>query len=608
MDTFEQRLRDTLANTYTIERELGGGGMSRVFVAIDLSLRRKVVIKLLSPELIADVNRGRFQREIRVAAQLQHPHIVPLLSAGEHEELVWYTMPFIAGESLRSAVEKNGPMSVTDVVRVLYHVGEALDYAHGEGVVHRDIKAANILRSGSYALITDFGVAKALNASMPGAGMTQTGTAIGTPAYMAPEQLSGDPAADHRIDIYATGLLAYELLNGRSPYAATTPAKILLAVLSQDPQPLTEVRPDVPRSLSDLIMRCLSKEPDDRPATARLMLNALDSFSTASGEIRTAEHKVHGLAPTVPPAVSGTTGAAAVSGTTGPAAVSGITEPAAVSGVTGPTAVSGNTEPAAVSGSAGPLSASAVPALAPTLFVSVPTAQSTDAEALGYVPPKKDRTKMIAGAVAILVLVTTGAFLLSQRTGNQSSNVPVPPTKAAVLAAESAALVKPPPATAAESAAAAAAITQPGAAKIDSQATQDSLKRARAAAAKLAAAKTDSLRKADSVKRAAAKSDSLRKAQDPMRVKARAAAAGLLANPGARKAFTDGATHKGGLLGSKTKGDLQTQIDALQPFLKGSGLTYEQFKEIVKASGITLFDQFGRMVPDSLQRIASLGR
>ena len=143
---------------------------------------------------------------------------MPLLSAGEDDDLVYYTMPFIAGESLKSAVEKNGPLAVGDVVRVLYHVGEALDYAHGEGVVHRDIKPANILRSGTYSLVTDFGVAKALNASMPSAaGMTSTGMAIGTPAYMAPEQLAGDAAADHRIDIYALGLLAYELLKGSRP-------------------------------------------------------------------------------------------------------------------------------------------------------------------------------------------------------------------------------------------------------------------------------------------------------------------------------------------------------------------------------------------------------
>ncbi|HVF40436.1 MAG TPA: serine/threonine-protein kinase, partial [Gemmatimonadaceae bacterium] len=162
MKTFEERLRDTLSHAYDIERELGGGGMSRVFVATDRSLGRKVVIKLLSPELTADVNRGRFRREIQVAAQLQHPHIVPLLSAGEHEDLLYFTMPFIKGESLKSAVEKNGPLAVVDVVRILYHVTEALDYAHDSGVVHRDIKPANILRSGGYYLVTDFGVAKAL--------------------------------------------------------------------------------------------------------------------------------------------------------------------------------------------------------------------------------------------------------------------------------------------------------------------------------------------------------------------------------------------------------------------------------------------------------------
>src|SRR6478672_119754 len=287
MTEFEQQLKDVLSQAYDIERELGGGGMSRVFVATDRVLGRKIVIKLLSPELIADVNRGRFRREIQVAAQLQHPHIVPLLSAGEHEDIVYYTMPFIAGESLKQSVEKGGPMLVNEVVRVLYHVGEALDYAHSAGVVHRDIKPANILRSGTYALVCDFGVAKALNAAMgsqPG-GMTSTGMAIGTPQYMAPEQLAGDPLADHRIDIYPLGLLAYELLNGRSPYAATSPQKVLAAVLTQDPPTLIDVRPDVPRPLSDIVMACLAKEPGDRPASARNLLNALDTFSTASGEI-----------------------------------------------------------------------------------------------------------------------------------------------------------------------------------------------------------------------------------------------------------------------------------------------------------------------------------
>jgi serine/threonine-protein kinase len=580
MTTFEDQLKEALSHAYTLERELGGGGMSRVFVAIDRSLGRKIVVKVLSPELIADVNRGRFQREIKVAAQLQHPHIVPLLSAGEHEDLVWYTMPFIAGESLRSAVEKHGPMPVPDVVRVMYHVGEALDYAHAEGVIHRDIKAANILRSGTYNLVTDFGVAKALNASMPASGMTQTGTAIGTPAYMAPEQLAGDPAADHRIDIYALGLLAYELLNGRSPFAGTTPAKVLVAVLSEDPKPLVEVRPDVPRSLSELVMRCLSKEPDERPATARLLLNILDAFSTASGEIRTMEHKIPRFETTIMTVMPPITGLMAVSPTTPTSPVAATTS--------------------------GPIAVPAMPALEPTTAVRIPTpADSSEVEPGGYVPPKKDRTKMVAGGVAVLAVIAAGVFFMSQRSANQSSNVS--PANSAVLVGDSAASVQPPPATVPESTAVTAVATPP-AATIDSQAIKDSLKRARAAAAKLAAPKNDSLRKADSVKRAAAKSDSLRKAQDPIRIRARAAATGLLANPGARKTFAQGATHKGGLLGSRSKGDLQTQIDALQPFLKGSGLTYEQFKDAVKASGIPLFDEFGRMVPDELQRFAGVGR
>jgi len=292
MSTFEERLSESLSHAYTIERELGGGGMSRVFVATDKSLGRKVVIKFLSPELTAGVNRDRFRREIQVAAQLQHPHIVTLLSAGEDGEIVYYTMPFIEGESLKSALEKNGQLTVRDVVRVLYDVVDALAYAHARGVVHRDIKPANILRSGNHSLVTDFGVAKALNAAMPSAAMTSTGMAIGTPAYMAPEQLAGDPAADHRIDIYAVGLLAYELLTGQSPFAALSPQAVMAALLTVDPKPVNEIRKDVPRRLSLIIMQCLQKDPENRPPTADALLNALDTVATASGEIRTREHKV----------------------------------------------------------------------------------------------------------------------------------------------------------------------------------------------------------------------------------------------------------------------------------------------------------------------------
>ena len=291
MSNFEEQLHTALSPAYDIERELTGGGMSRVFVATDRSLGRKVVIKVLPPELTAGVNRERFRREIQVAAQLQHPHIVTLLSAGEQGELLYYTMPYIEGESLRHALEK-GALPVKDVVRMLHDIVDALAYAHARGVIHRDIKPGNILRQGPHALVTDFGVAKALNASMPVSGITSAGMAIGTPAYMAPEQLAGDPSADHRIDIYAVGLLTYELLTGESPFTGPSPAATMAAQLTRIPEPLYEIRPDVAPALSAIIMQCLAKEPNQRPPTAEALMTALDSITTSSGEIKTAETKV----------------------------------------------------------------------------------------------------------------------------------------------------------------------------------------------------------------------------------------------------------------------------------------------------------------------------
>jgi serine/threonine-protein kinase len=194
-------------------------------------------------------------------------------------------MPFIEGESLRAALEK-GPLTVRDVVRVLHDVVDALAYAHARGVIHRDIKPGNILKLGAHALVTDFGVAKALNAAMPVSGITSAGMAIGTPAYMAPEQLAGDPAADHRIDIYAVGLLAYELLTGESPFTGPSPQATMAAQLTRAPEPLYIVCPDVPPPLSAIIMQCLEKEPDKRPPTAEALMSALDSITTSSGDVK----------------------------------------------------------------------------------------------------------------------------------------------------------------------------------------------------------------------------------------------------------------------------------------------------------------------------------
>jgi serine/threonine protein kinase len=229
LSEFAALLQSALAPQYTLERELTGGGMSRVFVATDVALGRKVVVKVLPPELAAGVNHERFRREIQVAAQLQHPHIVPLLSAGEKGTLIWYTMPFIAGHSLREGLARGDKYSVKDVVRILRDVAEALDYAHGMGVIHRDIKPGNVLLLGSHALVTDFGVAKAISAAMPSSGFTSAGMAIGTPAYMAPEQIAADPAADHRMDLYALGLLGYEMLTGQVPFKEDSPQKTMAA-------------------------------------------------------------------------------------------------------------------------------------------------------------------------------------------------------------------------------------------------------------------------------------------------------------------------------------------------------------------------------------------
>ncbi|HTJ23868.1 MAG TPA: serine/threonine-protein kinase [Gemmatimonadaceae bacterium] len=278
------QLQKTLGDSYAIERELGGGGMSRVFEAEELRLKRKVAIKVLSPELAQGLSISRFEREIQTAAALQQANIVPVLTAGDIEGLPFYTMPFVDGESLRARVGR-GSLSVSEVVSVLKDVAKALAYAHARGVVHRDIKPDNVLLSGGTAVVTDFGIAKAISAARtggPGATLTQIGTSIGTPAYMAPEQAAGDPDVDHRADLYALGAMAYELLAGRPVFADRTPQRMLAAHMSEAPQSIAELRPDVPASLTTLVMQCLSKDPNARPQTASEVLRVLDTV-TASG-------------------------------------------------------------------------------------------------------------------------------------------------------------------------------------------------------------------------------------------------------------------------------------------------------------------------------------
>ncbi|HSA56240.1 MAG TPA: serine/threonine-protein kinase [Gemmatimonadaceae bacterium] len=280
---FDAELRAALGDAYELDRELTGSGMSRVFVATERALDRKVVIKVLPPELAAGVNRERFRREIQLAAQLQHPHIVPLHTAGSRGDLLWFTMPFIEGESLRHALHERVRFTPREVVRILHDVADALSYAHARGIIHRDIKPGNVLRSGSHAVVTDFGVAKAISAALPAVGMTTSGMAIGTPAYMAPEQLAGDPAADHRVDIYAVGLLGYELLTGEAPFKAPSPQETMAAQLTRVPEPIGKQRPDAPPALAALLSRCLAKSPADRPQTAAELAHALDEIELSSG-------------------------------------------------------------------------------------------------------------------------------------------------------------------------------------------------------------------------------------------------------------------------------------------------------------------------------------
>ncbi|MCC7195784.1 MAG: serine/threonine protein kinase [Gemmatimonadaceae bacterium] len=282
-------IRAAFAAGYEVERELLGGGMSRVFLANERALGRQVVLKILPPELAAGVNRERFRREVQLAAQLQHPHIVPLYAAGAEGDLLYYTMPYIEGESLKLALQAHRKFSPREVISIMHDVVDALGYAHARGVIHRDIKPGNVLMSGRHAVVTDFGVAKAISASIPSAGgMTRSGMVVGSPAYMAPEQLAGDPSADHRVDIYAAGLLAYELLTGHAPFASASPAETMAAQLTRRPDPIEATRRDAPPALTALIMRCLAKSPADRPADAGEVLAALDAIPVASGEYRAA--------------------------------------------------------------------------------------------------------------------------------------------------------------------------------------------------------------------------------------------------------------------------------------------------------------------------------
>ncbi len=284
-----QRLREHFADTYEIVRELSGGGMSQVVLAMDLRHQRRVVIKLLPQSVSAAISAERFEREIMVSARLQHPNIVPVLSSGRIGGLPYYIMPFIEGESVRTRVRR-GPLSVRETVNILKDVTRALIFAHEHGVIHRDIKPDNVLLStgAGAAVVADFGVAKALSVALTTSapahpGMTGAGMSIGTPAYMAPEQAAADPSVDHRVDLYALGILGYEMLAGSPPFHGRSPHELLAAQMTEIPAPLHVRRYDVPKALNDLVMNCLEKTPAQRPRSAAALLKLLEQPEVTSG-------------------------------------------------------------------------------------------------------------------------------------------------------------------------------------------------------------------------------------------------------------------------------------------------------------------------------------
>jgi serine/threonine protein kinase len=278
-----ERVQESLGDAFRVVRPLGGG-VSRAFVVHDVALDRDVVVKVLPLELARSVDRQRFRREIRLAATLQHPNIVPLLTTAETADLLSYTMPYVHGESLRHRLA-SGALPIDEGVRLMRELADALGTAHAAGIVHRDIKPENVLLSHGHGLVTDFGVAKALRAASlrthPGVGgtLTSAGVAVGTPEYMAPEQAAGDPMVDHRADLYALGVVGYEVVAGRSPFAGRTPQRMMAAHAVERPPPLAAARPETPPALVRLIERLLAKNPDERPSSAVEVVRALDGIT-----------------------------------------------------------------------------------------------------------------------------------------------------------------------------------------------------------------------------------------------------------------------------------------------------------------------------------------
>ena len=306
MNDLRQNLSDVLGSAHRIVRELSGGGMSRVFLAEEVGLNRDVVVKVLSPDLVTEEFLARFEQEILQTARLQHPSIVPLLSVGtltypSGARGPYYIMPYIRGETLRSRLLREGVMSAGTCHRVLRDVLEGLLHAHLHGVVHRDIKPENIFVAGGHAVVTDFGIARAVAGRRDAARVTMPGMVLGTPAYMAPEQAAGDGDADLRADLYSLGVVAYELLAGRPPFAGMTTHQMLAAHAQSPPPPLGPLRPDVPPEIIHLVTKCLAKDPANRWQSADEMLRVLEGIRPSDPNVSVANgHRTGGVVASAP--------------------------------------------------------------------------------------------------------------------------------------------------------------------------------------------------------------------------------------------------------------------------------------------------------------------
>lgn len=278
-DEVRHQLPPTVASRYRIQRKLGSGGMAVVHLARDLVTDRDVALKLIRPELAVSIARERFLREIAIAARLDHPNIMPLIDSGEEQGLPWLVMPFHPGASLRNRLTTERVLKPASALAILTDVARALEHAHGHGVVHRDIKPDNVMLTGDGAVVTDFGIAKAIQLAQDTPdykwSITEAGTVIGTPCYMSPEQGMGDPAIDHRTDIYSFGCLAHELFTGRPPFVGLSVLHIVAERTEPDARPIDPTSIGAPDAVGRMIVRCLEIDPTQRPQSASELVAAL---------------------------------------------------------------------------------------------------------------------------------------------------------------------------------------------------------------------------------------------------------------------------------------------------------------------------------------------